>query len=311
MAVTLRDKFILLFLAFLLTIYGGYKAMWIPTNTKIAELEKQKENVKGQAGDIKPLLEKSEALKNREKALRSSVNNIKELSGGLTMTNEEFLVFLGKTTEKNNVQVSGFNDLGVVNTDGIYRSIFDFELKGNSVDINKVLEDINNIGIKCSYGSVSYRQNEQYDYLKRFFDDLSDLPWYKEPKEDDKKDNIPQPSAVPVIPEMPSYTPVPDFDYKYPEEPIVPEEPKSQPEPTEIPEKNDDTPKNLEDRLNDLLEQTSYTRPYRIMLLANDGIKYKSGQNMQLAVTVCFIMYNEPSEETSILKTGNIDNAVL
>ena len=177
MAVTLRDKFILLFLAFLLTIYGGYKAMWIPTNTTIAELEKQKENVKGQAGDIKPLLEKSEALKNREKALRSSVNNIKELSGGLTMTNEEFLVFLGKTTEKNNVQVSGFNDLGVVNTDGIYRSIFDFEVKGNSVDINKVLEDINNIGIKCSYGSVSYRQNEQYDYLKRFFDDLSDLPW--------------------------------------------------------------------------------------------------------------------------------------
>ena len=173
MAVTLRDKFILLFLAFLLAIYGGYKAMWIPTNTKIAELEKQKENVKGQAGDIKPLLEKSEALKNREKALRSSVNNIKELSGGLTMTNEEFLVFLGKTTEKNNVQVSGFNDLGVVNTDGIYRSIFDFEVKGNSVDINKVLEDINNIGIKCSYGSVSYRQNEQYDYLKRFFDDLS------------------------------------------------------------------------------------------------------------------------------------------
>ena len=68
MAVALRDKFILLFLAFLLAIYGGYKAVWIPTNTKIAELEKQKETVKGQAGDIKPLLEKSEALKNREKA---------------------------------------------------------------------------------------------------------------------------------------------------------------------------------------------------------------------------------------------------
>lgn len=138
-------------------------------------LEQNKAEVEGQSGDITPLEEKSEKLRSEEKKLKDSVDNIKKLSGGLTTTNEEFLVFLGKSAEENNVAVSGFTDLGTTDTDGIYRSTFDFELKGSGADINKVLEDINNIGIKCSYGSVSFRQNEKYDYLKRFFDDLSDL----------------------------------------------------------------------------------------------------------------------------------------
>ena len=108
---------------------------------------------------------------------------------GITATNEEFLVFLGNSAKENNVAVSGFNELGTEVKGGIYRTVFDFELKGSSVDINKVLEDINNMGIKCSFGSVSYRQNEGFDYLKRFFDDISELPWYKE-KEDDDKNNL-------------------------------------------------------------------------------------------------------------------------
>ena len=51
--------------------------------------------------------------------------------------------------------------------------LIDMELKGNGADINKVLTDIENLGVKYSIGSVSYRQNEQYDYLKRFYDDLT------------------------------------------------------------------------------------------------------------------------------------------
>lgn len=310
MTVTLRDKFILLVLAFALLAYGGYKALWIPATEKIALLEQNKSEVEGQSGDITPLEEKSEKLRSEEKKLKDSVDNIKKLSGGLTTTNEEFLVFLGKSAEENNVAVSGFTDLGTTDTDGIYRSTFDFELKGSGADINKVLEDINNIGIKCSYGSVSFRQNEKYDYLKRFFDDLSDLPWYKEPEKDDAANG---PETIPEIklPEItiPEY--IPDYDLT-----PQPDEPAALPQPTEPSEKEEtpkDEPKSIEERLNDLLEQTSVKNmPYRITFLANTGDSYKSVQNMRLSVTVCFIMYNEPSRGTSFLNnTESGDNAIL
>ena len=311
MTVTLRDKFILLVLAFALLVYGGYKTLWIPATEKIALLEQNKAEVEGQSGDITPLEEKSEKLRSEEKELKDSVDNIKKLSGGLTTTNEEFLVFLGKSAEENNVAVSGFTDLGTTDTDGIYRSTFDFELKGSSADINKVLEDINNIGIKCSYGSVSFRQNEKYDYLKRFFDDLSDLPWYKEPEKDDAANDA---EAIPEIklPEItiPEY--IPDYDLT-----PQPDEPAALPQPTEPSEKEEtpkDEPKSIEERLNDLLEQTSAKNmpPYRITFLANSSDSYKSVQNMRLSVTVCFIMYNEPSRETSFLNnTESGDNAIL
>lgn len=310
MTVTLRDKFILLVLAFALLAYGGYKTLWIPATEKIALLEQNKAEVEGQSGDITPLEEKSEKLRSEEKELKDSVDNIKKLSGGLTTTNEEFLVFLGKSAEENNVAVSGFTDLGTTDTDGIYRSTFDFELKGSSADINKVLEDINNIGIKCSYGSVSFRQNEKYDYLKRFFDDLSDLPWYKEPEKDDAANG---PETIPEIklPEItiPEY--IPDYDLT-----PQPDEPAALPQPTEPSEKEEtpkDEPKSIEERLNDLLEQTSANMPtYRITFLANSSDSCKSVQNMRLSVTVCFIMYNEPSRETSFLNnTESGDNAIL
>lgn len=311
MTVTLRDKFILLVLAFALLAYGGYKALWIPATEKIALLEQNKSEVEGQSGDITPLEEKSEKLRSEEKKLKDSVDNIKKLSGGLTTTNEEFLVFLGKSAEENNVVVSGFTDLGTTDTDGIYRSTFDFELKGSSTDINKVLEDINNIGIKCSYGSVSFRQNEKYDYLKRFFDDLSDLPWYKEPEKNDAANG---PETIPEIklPEItiPEY--IPDYDLT-----PQPDEPAALPQPTEPPAKEEtpkDKPKSIEERLNDLLEQTSAKNmpSYRITFLANTSDSYKSVQNMSLSVTVCFIMYNEPSRETSFLNnTESGDDAIL
>ena len=307
MTLTLRDKCILIVLAFAACVYGGYKTLWIPAQEKIVLLEENKAGVEGKAGDIAPLHEQTEKLQEEEKELRDSVSNIKELSGGLTMTNEEFLVFLGKSAKDNNVAVSGFNDLGMTKTDGIYKLAFDFELKGNSADINKVLEDISNIGIKCSYGSLTYRQDEGYDYLKRFFDGFTELPWYSEPNEQEKEepvipDEVPEPEIiipqiipdyVPVLPETPSDAP----------EVSVPEEPK-QPEPA--PEEN--KPKTIEDRLNELLKQTAAGNvEYKAVLLTNTEPVYKEGQKMRLSVTVCFVMYTEPSSETSFLKRSGSD----
>ena len=314
MTLTFRDKIILLVLIFAVGIYFGYQALWIPSAAKIAELEKNKQSIQNLAGDLEPLLKETERLKKAEKEAKDSVNNIKSLSGGLTATNEEFLVFLGNSAKENNVTVSGFNDLGTEAKDGIYRTVFDFELKGSGADINKVLEDINNIGIKCSFGSVSYRQNESYDYLKRFFDDLSELPWYKEKDDkEEKADEQQQEQQEPPKPEKPIPEREPE---RLPEQqiPTVPNVPAD----SNTPPAEEKQPESIEDRLNDLLKQTAYmtANPYKVVFLTNTKNtpvpEYKAAQQMRLNVTVCLIMYNEPSFENSFLnKTESDANAIL
>lgn len=316
MTLTFRDKIILLVLAFAVGIYVGYQALWVPATAKIAELEQNKQSIQNLAGDLEPLKEQTERLKQQEKEVKESVNNIKGLSGGLTATNEEFLVFLGDSAKENNVVVSGFNDLGTQEKDGIYRTVFDFELKGSSVDINKVLEDINNMGIKCSFGSISYRQNEGYDYLKRFFDDLSELPWYKEKEDEEEKTDEQQEQQETSETEKP--VPGPDTE-QIPQQqtPVAPDTPAD----SATPPAQDKQPESIEDRLNDLLQQTSYQsqqKPYKVVFLTNTQTteqptaEYKAGQQMRLNVTVCLIMYNEPSIENSFLnKTESDSDAIL
>ena len=312
MTLTFRDKVILLILAFAACIYVGYQALWIPATAKIAELEENKLSIQNLAGDLEPLKDETDRLKKAEKEVKESVNNIKNLSGGLTATNEEFLVFLGDSAKENNVTVSGFNDLGTTQKDGIYRTVFDFELKGSSVDINKVLEDINNMGIKCSFGSVSYRQNEGYDYLKRFFDDLSELPWYKEKDEEEKTDEQQEQQET-----TETEKPVPGADAEQVPQQQAPSTPDAPEEPS-APPAEDKQPESIEDRLNDLLQQTSYrpSAPYKVVFLTNTEntpvTEYKAGQQMRLNVTVCLIMYNEPSFENSFLnKTESDADAIL
>lgn len=315
MTLTFRDKIILLVLAFAVGIYVGYQALWVPATAKIAELEQNKQSIQNLAGDLEPLKEQTERLKQQEKEVKESVNNIKGLSSGLTATNEEFLVFLGDSAKENNVVVSGFNDLGTQEKDGIYRTVFDFELKGSSVDINKVLEDINNMGIKCSFGSISYRQNEGYDYLKRFFDDLSELPWYKEKEDEEEKTDEQQEQQETSEAEKP----VPgEGTEQIPQQqaPVAPDTPAD----SATPPAEDKQPESIEDRLNDLLQQTSYRTqtPYKVVFLTNTQTteqptaEYKAGQQMRLNVTVCLIMYNEPSIENSFLnKTESDSDAIL
>ena len=176
------------------------------------------------------------------------------------------------------------------------------------------------MGIKCSFGSISYRQNEGYDYLKRFFDDLSELPWYKEKEDEEEKTDEQQEQQETSKAE----TPVPGTGAEQiPQQqaPVTPDTPAD----SATPPAEDKQPESIEDRLNDLLQQTSYKAqtsyrtqiPYKVVFLTNTNTEqptaeYKAGQQMKLNVTVCLIMYNEPSFENSFLnKTESDSDAIL
>ncbi len=336
MKLTVRDKIIVLVLALCGVIYCFYNYVFVPLEGRVGELNKAKAEVEGFASDITPLLEQSKTLETDRNRLRISVDNVRTLASGYTATNEEFLLFLGEKTEANKVAVTGFNELGIENKSGVYKTYFDFELRGNTVDINKVLEDIENMGIKYSIGSVSFRQDETYDYLKRFYDDMTTLQWYKEPEEDEEeakaqskepaKEQAEEPPKTSTYTEPNRGTSSGGDTITVPEQAPV-QTPVLNPTPTPTPEseKPEEKPdENINDRLDDLLKETAYSsqkysfnylvnqnKGYSISFLANDKqVEYKSGQDMRLAVTVCLIMFNEPSSETSFYNSaakGEVD----
>jgi len=329
-----RDKIIIAIFGAVLFFFAAYKLVWTPVGGKITALQEEKEQVKALSADITPLIEQKQKLKNEEKGLKNSVDNIKESSGGITTTNEEFLVFLGENTKKYNVQLIGFNDLGLEEHDGVYTETFNFELRGSAYNINRILSEIEYLGIRTSYGSVSFRQNERYDYLKRYFDDMTELPWYTEPEEkpedENKEEETPEEEEIIDIPEItPEYVPsapaitIPE-PYYQPSQPQI--QVPAEPEPPKQGEKD----KTINDRLNRLLEQTSSNGKYKVVFLTNtyddytddkyfDNGEYEEdedmfglfprsyGREMRLAVTVRFIMFNEPSEETSFLYGRDVE----
>lgn len=301
-----RDRIIVAILLMAVVIYGGYNYIWTPLGTNLTALKEEKTKAAELSKDITPLVKETEKLTLENNKMRDYVENARLASGNLTATNEDFLVFLGDSAAQKGVSVTGFKNLEYKEENGIYKAVFDFELRGSAKGINEVVSDMADMGIKCSVGSMSYRKSGEYDYLKRFFDDLSDLKWYKEPdKEEENKQNEDLPEEdIPEIQDIPEYVPPVIIPEPTPE--IVPD---ITPAPTPTPKEEPD--RNINDRLDKLLEQTAFrvNNPvkYKTVFLTNTTDLYpnsgiiENNTEMRLAVTVCLVMFNEPSWETSII----------
>ena len=143
---------------------------------------------------------------------------------------------------------------------------------------------------------------------------MSELPWYKEKEDEEEKTDEQQEQQETSKAE----TPVPGTGAEQ-----IPQQqaPDTQDTPADsiAPPAEDKQPESIEDRLDDLLQQTSYTtqKLYKVVFLTNTQTEppkaeYKAGQQMKLNVTVCLIMYNEPSFENSFLnKTESDSDAIL
>lgn len=301
MKMTLRDRVIVLALLLFVMVYGGYQLLWIPSGEKISALEQSKAEIEGLTADITPLLKQSEAMNAETKRLQESIDTIKT-TGGNTLTKEEFLLYLGKCTTAGGVKLLGFSDLGEEESNGIYKVKFNFELQGSPSGINTILADIDSMGVKYSAGSVSYRQIQDYDFLKRFFDSKTNLPWYKEPEKPDEQEQTTEellPSDEIPLPSMP------DTSELFPFVPEVTPGIETTPTPDTLAPTEEAKDKNITDRLDELLEQTSYMGEYKVIFLTNtqepDALETVPGQDMRLSVTICFLMFEKPDLSNSFM----------
>lgn len=302
---SIRDKCILLALMLGIVTYLGYNFLWIPTNAKIAELRLQEQDLKGKIGDQTPLEKKIKELESENSKLASNIDSYRETQGGKSLNKEDFLVYLGQKCGENNTELIKFNNLGATDEgNGVWKTQFDFELRGTLSGINKVCEAIDNIGIRYSVGGMSLRQNDNFSYLTRFFDGISKLEWYK--------DETPEKEEAPADETMPEDNFVfPDEFYNVPNQqpqeaapiPEIPQTPTPTPEPQQ-PQTPEPTPEpkdeNITDRLNKLLELSAVSNgKYKITLLTNNST-YSEGLSssdvMRLSITVQFIMYSDPND---------------
>ena len=189
-------------------------------------------------------------------------------------------------------------------------SIFNFEIKGNSVNINNVLEDIKNMGIKCSFGSFSYRQDKDNDYLKRFFDDLSELPWYKEKKEEQESEQQKELQTGRYSKEQTQRTRT-EMENQTGVRTVMSTQQGSD---LQSEEKQQEYIKSISSILAQMMypDESLHDISLQSELESVGVTKYKAGQQMKLNVTVCLIMYNAPSFESSFLnKTESDSDAIL
>lgn len=318
MKIKFRDKAIGVVLVLALSTAAVFNYIVFPANDNVKQLSKKKDEAARLVSDIEPLIEDFEDKKAERTNAEEKYEIIKSEEAYKTATSEEFLVFLGNSAEKNGVKVTGFSDLGTKYENGLYKSYYDVELSGMPLAVNRAIKELNTMGIKYSVGSFSFRQDKEYDYLKRFFDTMTGLSWYKEPEEEKEeptvdeteKENEQQAVDVPI--EKPLYEkptqekPKEENNVVQKNEPIqgIVIEPENN-QGAVLPED-----KNIEDRLNELLRTGLFNNTYRVMPLTNTIAETDIlSSEMRLSFTVCLIMFNEPSDETSFINITETEDA--
>ena len=308
MKIKFRNKAIVTVLILTLVTGAVFNYIVFPITDNVEQLIQKKDEVSRLVSDIEPLLEDIEYKKAERQNAEEKYEIIRSEEACKTATSEEFLVFLGEGAEKNGVKVTGFSDLGYLYENGLYKAYYDVELSGMPLAVNRAIKELNTMGIKYSIGSVSFRQDKEYDYLKRFFDSLTNLQWYKEPEEEDSEiaeNEIRNESEIPNADnELESIKDKTNNVQKNePIQGIVIEPEKNQG--TVLPEN-----KNIEDRLNELLRTSLFNDAYMVMPRTNTVAETTMFSNeMRLSFTICLIMFNEPSEETSFINITETEDA--
>lgn len=317
MKLRFRDKAVVVVLLCSFAVYLVFNHIVVPADKEANKLNEKKEKVEALLSDIEPLLQETEKKKTQRKKASEKLEEIKSEKAFKTATSEEFLVFLGKNAEENNVKVTGFSDLGNTSEDGIYKAYYDIELSGTPFALTHVVESLDTMGINYSVGSVSFRQDKEYDYLKRFFDAYTNLDWYTEHEEEKKE---PEKKEDALVEQQPTeQQPVPQA----PAEPISPpqtESVKPKPEQNEPIHKNEKVEAesvepggqegivipdddSIENRLDELLKLSSFNPYYKVIPLTNTTVITENPytNEMRLSFTICLTMFNEPSPETSFI----------
>ncbi len=281
-------------------------------------------NLKESTGYVDELNEELSQLESRRQKLTAKVMEINDNERQNRTNAAKMLDWLGLEAKAYYLDIISFNEPESSTSDGrVTETTLSWELRGPIPNLYKFIEDLDELGIKHSVGSINLRIDEDYDFLGRYYDAVTSIPWYSDPL----KDAVQPASPSDVRPEAPSSeqpqispeSKPPASELEEPEEPVKqeplspttvtspdtsePQQPVHQTAPEKAPKNERPT---LNDRISDLLTKTHNIIPefnaikiptvndFRPVLIV-DAKDYSQG-NYRLRMTVRFYTYSSMEE---------------
>lgn len=265
-------------------------------------------DLKKNTGYIDELLEKRDSLNKEYAEILGQITDISEAEKNKNTNVTKMLDWFGLKANDYSLDVISFNELQNGSSDPrIKETVLNWEIRGTMPRLQGFCSELDNLGIKYSIGSISLRIDESYDFLGRYYDTVTCIPWYSNPlDEQPEPEKHEQSPSVTVSPQPEQDTPV-----QTPEpQPVQPLPSQNTPEPANEPEKPAaaKTP-SINDRLNELLQKTHFIngekyRAIKIPAIMNknytakfivDTKDYSQG-NYRLRMTVKFFSYVNAEE---------------
>ncbi len=281
-------------------------------------------NLRKSTGYVDELNEELSSLESRRQKLTATVMEINDNERQNRTNAAKMLDWLGLEAKAYYLDIISFNEPESSTSDGrVTETTLSWELRGPIPNLYKFIEDLDELGIKHSVGSINLRIDEDYDFLGRYYDAVTSIPWYSDPLKDAVQPASPS-NAQPEVSssEQPQISPETKPPASEPEEPVKQEtlppvtvtspntsEPPQQPIIKE-PDKTEKAPENerptLNERISDLLTNTHNIIPefkaikiptvndFRPVLIV-DAKDYSQG-NYRLRMTVRFYTYSSMEE---------------
>lgn len=101
----------------------------------------------------------------------------KSLSGSF-MSKDEFIAFLGSTSNRLGVQLNKYTGGDTSERDGISTMNFKFEVEGDITQLEDLVRNIDALGTPYAINSISLRKADTYIWLDRDINKTELLPWY-------------------------------------------------------------------------------------------------------------------------------------
>lgn len=184
--VTERDKVLLIVLAIIVAFYLVYSFGYKNLKAYGEELKHELSSLEKSVPDIESLRVEEESYDSQIEEIDTKIDTIKLEGGSGAINKQGLLQYISEWAETFDVDVIRFKEIDNSEANGVWRTRYEIQLGGSLNDLVVMANKLDDLNISYNVLSMSLRQLMDHPWLKRGYEDLSDLPWMNFEKEDEE-----------------------------------------------------------------------------------------------------------------------------
>ncbi|NLJ84686.1 MAG: hypothetical protein GX336_07235, partial [Halanaerobiaceae bacterium] len=184
--VTERDKVLLIVLAIIVAFYLVYSFGYKNLKAYGEELKHELASLEKSVPDIESLKIEEEGYDSQIEEIDTKIDTIKLEGGSGAINKQGLLQYISEWAETFDVDVIRFKEIDNLEANDVWRTRYEIQLGGSLNDLVVMANKLDDLNISYNVLSMSLRQLMDHPWLKRGYEDLSDLPWMNFEKEDEE-----------------------------------------------------------------------------------------------------------------------------